>query len=102
MTNGSGYDQFFKKARKVADENSGVKFRKAPASRLQLDLASEDIEQQIRRRMKMSAPKKKKKASIPWKMMSVSFMGLLATLWGVQNHEEVESYLKRVEITMTG
>ncbi|QDK39111.1 MotE family protein [Bdellovibrio sp. NC01] len=99
----SGYDQFFKNARKAADENSGVKFRKNPAApRLHLDLASEDIEQQIRRRMKMSGPKKKKKKSIPWKMMAVSFMGLLLALWGVQNHEEVERMVKRVEITMTG
>lgn len=99
----SGYDQFFKNARKAADENGGIKFRKNPAApRLHLDLASEDIEQQIRRRMKMSAPKKKKRKSVPWKMMGVSFMGLLVALWGFQNHEEVERMVKRVEITMTG
>ena len=101
----SGYDQFFKNARKVADQNpGGVKFTKNPTSpRLHLDLASEDIEQQIRRRMKMQAPKKrKKKASVPWKMIGVSFMGLMIAVWGFQNHEEVERIVKRVEITMTG
>lgn len=100
----SGYDQFFKNARKVADQNSGVKFTKNPTSpRLHLDLASEDIEQQIRRRMKMQAPKKrKKKASVPWKMIGVSFMGLMIAVWGFQNHEEVERIVKRIEITMTG
>ena len=100
----SGYDQFFKNARKVADENSGVKFTKNPNSpRLHLDIASEDIEQQIRRRMKMQAPKKrKKKASIPWKMIGVSFVGLMIAIWGFQNHDEVERIVKRVEITMTG
>ncbi|MFM6929863.1 MAG: MotE family protein [Bdellovibrio sp.] len=101
----SGYDQFFKNARKVADQNSGgVKFTKSPTSpRLHLDLASEDIEQQIRRRMKMQAPKKrKKKASVPWKMIGVSFIGLMVAVWGFQNHEEVERIVKRVEITMTG
>lgn len=100
----SGYDQFFKNARKVADQNAGVKFTKNPASpRLHLDLASEDIEQQIRRRMKMQAPKKrKKKTSVPWKMIGVSFLGLMVAVWGFQNHEEVERIVKRVEITMTG
>ncbi|MGE5087337.1 MAG: MotE family protein [Bacillota bacterium] len=101
----SGYDQFFKNARQVADQNSGgVKFTKNSTSRrLHLDLAPEDVEQQIRRRMKMQAPKKgKKKASIPWKMIGVSFMGLMLAIWGFQNHDEVERIVKRVEITMTG
>ncbi|MDG0815361.1 magnesium transporter MgtE N-terminal domain-containing protein [Bdellovibrio svalbardensis] len=99
----SGYDQFFKNARKVADENGGVKFHKNPsAPRLHLDLASEDIEQQIRRRMKMTAPKKKKRTKVPWKMMGVSFIGLLVALWGFQNHDEVERLVKRVEFQMTG
>ncbi|MEK2646812.1 MotE family protein [Bdellovibrio sp. BCCA] len=99
----SGYDQFFQNARKVADQQGGVKFKKNPsATRLHLDLASEDVEQQIRRRMKMGAPKKRKKASVPWKMVGVSFMGLLVAVWGFQNHDEVENLIKRVEIQMTG
>lgn len=100
----NGYDQFFKNARKAADENGGVKFHKNPsAPRLHLDLASEDIEQQIRRRMKMTNPKKKKKrTSVPWKMMGVAFVGLLLTLWGFQNHEAVENLVKRIEFQMTG
>ncbi|WP_374075563.1 VOC family protein [Bdellovibrio bacteriovorus] len=59
----SGYDQFFQNARKVADQQGGVKFNKKPSpTRLHLDLASEDVEQQIRRRMNMGAPKKRKKS----------------------------------------
>lgn len=99
----SGYDQFFKNARKVADQQSGVKFQKKPApTRLHLDLASEDVEQQIRRRMKMGIPKKKKRSSVPWKMVGVSFFGFMVAIWGFQNHEQVESLIKRVEIQMTG
>ncbi|WP_374027603.1 magnesium transporter MgtE N-terminal domain-containing protein [Bdellovibrio bacteriovorus] len=99
----SGYDQFFKNARQVADQNNGVKFQKRNASpKLHLDLASEDVEQQIRRRMKMSAPKKKKKAPVPWKMIGVSFFGFMVAIWGFQNHEEVENIIKRVEVQMTG
>lgn len=99
----SGYDQFFQNARKVADQQGGVKFNKKPSSpRLHLDLASEDVEQQIRRRMKMGPPKKKKKASIPWKIVTFSFVGLIVAVWGFQNYEEVEGLIKRVEIQMTG
>ncbi|QLY25047.1 MotE family protein [Bdellovibrio sp. KM01] len=103
----TGYDQFFKNARKVADENGGaspVKFTKNPSStRLHLDLSSEDVEQQLRRRMKMTAPKKKKKKSgVHWKMAGFSFLGLVLAVVGFQNHEEIDNILKRVEITMTG
>ncbi|KYG68492.1 hypothetical protein AZI87_04400 [Bdellovibrio bacteriovorus] len=100
----NGYDQFFQNARKVADQQQGgMKFNKKPAAtKLHLDLASEDVEQQLRRRMKMSQPKRKKKATIPWKMVGVSFMGLMMAIWGFQNHEEVERIIKRVEFQMTG
>ncbi|WP_413612654.1 magnesium transporter MgtE N-terminal domain-containing protein [Bdellovibrio sp. HCB-110] len=99
----SGYDQFFQNARKVADQQGGVKFNKKPSpTRLHLDLASEDVEQQIRRRMNMGAPKKRKKASVPWKLVGVSFMGLMIAVWGFQNHDEVENLIKRVEFQMTG
>ncbi|MFS4459440.1 MotE family protein [Bdellovibrio sp. HCB2-146] len=99
----SGYDQFFKNARQAANKTSGVKFNKHSTSpRLNLDLASEDVEEQLRRRLKVQAPRKKKKASVPWKMIGVSFMGLLVAVWGFENHEEVEKMIKRVEVTMTG
>jgi flagellar motility protein MotE (MotC chaperone) len=102
----SGYDQFFKDARKAAGHTtsgSGVKFNKnAKAPRLHLDLASEDIEQQLRRRMKVQTPKRKKRSGIPWKMVSVSFLGLMLAVWGFENHEEVEKIIKRVEFQMTG
>jgi flagellar motility protein MotE (MotC chaperone) len=99
----NGYDQFFQNARKAADQQSHpVRFNKKSGPKLNLDLAAEDVEQQIRRRMKMSAPKKRKKASIPWKIVGVSFMGLLLAVYGFMNYEEVESFVKRIEIQMGG
>lgn len=101
----SGYDQFFKNARKAAEPNhTPVRFQKKSNSpKLDLDLSSEDIEQQIRRRMKMSsAPKRRKKASIPWKLVTVSFLGLILAILGFNNYEEVERFVKRVEIQMGG
>lgn len=103
----SGYDQFFQNARKAADpqtsRSQSVRFqKKSNAPKLNLDLSSEDLEQQIRRRMKMSQPKKRKKSGIPWKIVGVSFMGLLMAVYGFLYHEDVESFVKRIEITMGG
>ncbi|KYG66200.1 hypothetical protein AZI86_03830 [Bdellovibrio bacteriovorus] len=103
----SGYDQFFQNARKAADPTSSrsnaVRFqKKSNAPKLDLDLSSEELEQQIRRRMKMSQPKKRKKSGIPWKIVGVSFMGLLMAIYGFLYHEDVESFVKRIEITMGG
>lgn len=97
----SGYDQFFKNARKAADpsQSQPVRFqKKSSAPKLNLDLSSEELEEQIRRRMKMSAPKRKKKSSIPWKLVATSFLGLMLTVWGFYSYEEVEHFVKRVEI----
>lgn len=103
----SGYDQFFQNARKAADpqaaRSGSVRFqKKSGAPKLDLDISSEDLEQQIRRRMKMSAPKKKKKSGIPWKIVGVSFVGLLLAVYGFLYHEDVERFVKRIEITMGG
>lgn len=92
----NGYDQFFKNARKVANNQSGAR------PRLQLDLPSEDVEQQIRRRLNIKASKKKKKAPMPWKLVAVSVVGLFVAVWGFQNYEKVESLIQRVEFEMTG
>lgn len=93
----SGYDQFFKNARKVANQQP------TPRPRLQLDLSSEEAEQQIRRRMKMGpSVKRKKKSSVPWKMVGVSLVGFVVAIWGFQNYEQVEHLIQRVEFQMTG
>lgn len=103
----SGYDQFFQKARKLATEQQAPQGRikvqkKSSAVHGQFDLSSESAEQEIRRRMKMSPQKRKKKASIPWKMMGVSFVGLLIAIWGFYNYEHVENIVKNIEIQVTG
>lgn len=92
----NGYDQFFKNARKVANNQNG------PRPRLQLDLPSEEAEQQIRHRLNIKVSKKKKKATVPWKLVGVSVVGLLVATWGFQNYEKVESIIQRVEFEMTG
>ncbi len=99
----SGYDQFFKNARKAA--NDGEKpSRQFSTSKVHFELNEEDIEKQLKLRMGMKPnqrPKKKRK-SIPWKLMGLSFFGLVATAWGFQNYEQVEHYVKRIEISFSG
>jgi flagellar motility protein MotE (MotC chaperone) len=100
----SGYDQFFKNARKAADDNSGVPVRKSKSSpRMNLDLASEGMDAQIRRRMNMPATAKRKtKKTVPYKLVGFSIIGLLIALWGLDHHQDVENLIKRVEFSMNG
>jgi len=101
----TGYDQFFKNARKAANDGEFTKpSRQFSTSNVHFELSEADIEKQLKMRMGMKAQSKKKKKSkgIPWKMVSMSFFGLIATAWGFQNYEQVEHYIKRVEISFLG
>jgi flagellar motility protein MotE (MotC chaperone) len=99
----NGYDQFFKNARKAATHGEVTKpSRQFSTSNVHFELSEEDIEKQLKLRMGMKSKPKKKKKTIPWKLMGVSFLGLLATAWGFQNFEQVEKYVKRIEISFLG
>lgn len=99
----SGYDQFFKNARKAANNGEVKKpSRQFSTSNVHFELSEADIEKQLKLRMGLRAKPKKKKKSIPWKMVGVSFIGLMVTAWGVQNFEEVERTVKRIEISFLG
>jgi flagellar motility protein MotE (MotC chaperone) len=102
----SGYDKFFKDARKTAETGTSVKFQKSHATsatgpRLKLDLNSDQmVEAQMRRRAGIKP--KKKKPAFPWKLTGASLVGLLVALWGFQNYEKVEYAVKHVEIDLLG
>lgn len=84
----SGYDQFFKNARKVANGGKPVKIQSDDTMVKKL-------------RTKLSAePKKKPKKGIAWKLAGVSFAGLLLSLVGLQYHDKIEHYVKRIEISL--
>lgn len=107
----NGYDQFFKNARQAAPKPTSVKFQKnTPASRtgqkmnqnLKLNISSEEmLEQELRNRIGVRT-KKKKRGPFPWKMVGVSFIGLLVALWGFHNYEKVEHFVKNVEVDFLG
>jgi len=102
----SGYDQFFKNARKAANDGDVVRpSRQFSTSNVHFELSEDDIEKQLKLRMGMKSnknSKKKKRKSIPWKLVGVSFMGLIAAAWGFQNFEQVEKYAKKIEISFMG
>lgn len=97
----SGYDQFFKKAR----ENAGSG-PKATGGRPRFEMNERRMAPQAKpapaatpaRRPLPS--RKRRKASIPWKLAGGSFLGLILALAGYLEHEKIESFLRRVEISM--
>lgn len=99
----NGYDQFFKKARKVAHQGEISKSsRQFSTSHIPFELPEDELEKQLKLRLGMKPKPKKKKRAFPWKLTVFSFVGLLVAAWGVQNFEEVENVLKRVEISFLG
>lgn len=93
----SGYDQFFKNARKAAVTGQApVKsaFKAKPES-------SKKLVEQLRTKMTDQAQAKKKpRKGIPWKMVGYSLVGLLMALAGMQYYEQIERVIKKVEISL--
>lgn len=103
----NGYDQFFRNARKAADQGAPVKFQKKSSSpRLKLDMPSEDLEQQLERQLRQRAgikgKRKVKKSSFSWKMVAFSSVGLAVAVWGFMNHEKVDGFIRTVEVDFLG
>ncbi len=99
----SGYDQFFKDARKAAvTQPQASSNKKRTKVRLNIDQSESDIEDQIRKRFKMSSAPRKKKKSTPWKLIAFSFFGFVMFAAGFTYIEEVETFIKRIEVTVNG
>jgi flagellar motility protein MotE (MotC chaperone) len=99
----NGYDQFFKKARQNAavGNTPGMAAPKKNPLPLHHTLSEKDIETHIRKKVGVR-PSKKQSRPFPWKLVSMSFMGLLITSVGFVYHEEVEKALTMVEINLLG
>ncbi|MBX2994344.1 MAG: hypothetical protein KF681_05970 [Bdellovibrionaceae bacterium] len=110
----TGYDQFFQKAR----QNTGLESLKASAQvkpraqaskpRFQvsdhqdplmaLPKAPKATAQELRTRLQANNRRSKKNKGIPWKLVGISFLGLVLTATGYVEHERIENFLKRVEV----
>lgn len=85
-----GYDQFFKKARQAAQTSAPDRARPSAAPR-----RPKGPSLQIK-------PQRKKRIRFPWAFTIVSLLGTLGAAWGVQNFEDVEKFVKQVEISWMG
>ncbi len=97
----TGYDQFFKNARRASDPTAQKKTNSEMNSPKRASIKSKmtsDDEKILRQLL----PKKKKKIKFPWKLTSASFVGFLIALYGFQNHEKFENLAKNIEINFLG
>lgn len=98
----NGYDQFFKNARRASDPKSSGSVRSEkpapsprPLNKGQFTAKDEKILRQL-------LPKKKKRSAFPWKLTGLSFVGFVIALLGFQNHENLENFMKDIEIGFLG
>lgn len=99
----TGYDQFFKKARQNAaiGISASPQPMKKPTMPLHHTVTDKDIESHIKRKLGVKTSKKAKKV-FPWKLVLVSFVGLIVASFGFVYYEKVETFLSKVEINLMG
>lgn len=109
----SGYDQFFKTARKVAgtaDRNesklrldSKIKVPLEASARLESQRSAQalkgEVERQLRQKVHFKVPKKRKSS---WKMALLSAAGVGISIWGIVHRDKIENLLQSVEISLLG
>jgi flagellar motility protein MotE (MotC chaperone) len=100
----SGYDQFFKTARKVAEEEkpfASVQLKRASTQtrKSQIDetkIMAKNLRERVRPKMN------RKPRPMRWKMAAVSFVGLILTVGALMNIDEIDHLVKNIEISMMG
>lgn len=95
----TGYDQFFKKAQKIAAQGS-----QAPRPSERRTAQSDDsklLAKELRKKMKPRLQKRAKN-KFPWKLAGVSLIGLLLAGTGSLYLDEIEKLAKRIELSMMG
>jgi len=104
----SGYDQFFKKARENAQQGA----RSAGASNTRFDVknqrprtnTNQEMAHELRGRVQSRRlqQKRRRRSGIPWKLVSVSFLGFLVAAAGYLKHDKIENLVKHLEVSALG
>ncbi len=89
----SGYDQFFKNARKSADQGRAL-------PRRQIAKPEGATEEQMKKKIGMKQAKPP--VQFPWKLAGFSLVGFALAFWGLNNYEKVESFIQSVEVNIMG
>lgn len=114
----NGYDQFFKAARASKAQSQ------APSPKIRFDVNqdniaamqassekrqgvpkadSKNLAEQLRQRVQLQAQtKKKKRAKMPWRLVGVSFVGVIAAGFGLKFHDQIYDQVKKIEISLIG
>lgn len=99
----SGYDQFFKEAKKAAHQPSRSRVSRPTAAPMAKasPMSSDEMVQHLRTQLK---PRKKMKPrkTFPIKFVTISFIGLGLAGLGYQKIDVIESQLQKVEVTLFG
>ena len=93
----TGYDQFFKKARENAGKGQPRPMEKSQAR----SQNTQAMVNELRNRMGQKK-KKVKKVKFAWRLTLMSFIGFVITGAAYLQHEQIESWVKRIEISMIG
>lgn len=93
----TGYDQYFKTAKKIAMETKPPQPVRRPAQTQDAKILAQQLRQRVRPKVQ-----KKPKRSIPWKLAGFSFFGLLIAAGGLLHAEDVEKFVHRIEFSMIG
>ena len=97
----TGYDQFFKKAQKVAAKNNG---KPKPIERAKRTVQFKDtnaMTEELRMRMRPQAMKRKPKG-IPWKIVGVSLVGVAVAALCLWKADDIDKLAHRIEIDFLG
>ena len=87
----NGYEDYFKKANKVASSQ---------ARKQEIPIRKADPMADLLRKKMQAKPKKTRK--IPWRLAGYSVLGIIMALMGLTYHQEVDSLIKKIEIQMVG
>lgn len=105
----NGYDQFFKKAQKVAAKRDYESPRADRASKQSAaggkrTESRDELEEMVKRKFEEIHTKKRKakKSGINWKLAGFSLIGMGIAMVGVFEYETIEKQVKKIEISFMG
>lgn len=98
----TGYDQFFKKAQKVAISQGVAQspLKKQSSTNSHVRMTVKEFEQTLKN--KQQTRKLKQKRKFPIKMVLTSFVGLAICAYGYIHIDEIEKYAQKIEISLFG
>jgi flagellar motility protein MotE (MotC chaperone) len=98
----TGYDQFFKKAQKVAEKGRAKPIEKRKIQFTDSNAMAEELRVRMRPMLKEQQKKRKPKKSIPWKIVGFSLIGLLIAGLCLWKSDEIDRLARKVEVDFLG